>query len=116
MPAETVLQTQITDEDGGYWFVDLDTGRRTSYAKCSKQASCKRRTIPQPYTIIGGEIYVAQSGLGMLDPDDIRTEIVDKCLIFGNTVTSSIHGYKFEDLDGNGLDDNDPRVAGVTIT
>lgn len=28
---------------------------------------------------------------------------------------SRIYGYKFNDLDRNGIDDNEPRVAGVTI-
>ena len=35
--------------------------------------------------------------------------------VFGNFLTSSIQGYKFNDLDGNGADDAEPRLAGWTI-
>lgn len=34
---------------------------------------------------------------------------------FGNFERTSVHGYKFNDLNGNGVDDGDPRMAGVTI-
>jgi hypothetical protein len=34
---------------------------------------------------------------------------------FGNFERTSIHGYKFNDLNDNGVDDSDPRQAGVTI-
>ena len=38
-------------------------------------------------------------------------------LVFGNTFLGSIHGYKFEDLNGNGIEDaGDMRLAGVEIT
>ncbi len=35
---------------------------------------------------------------------------------FGNAAKGSIHGYKFEDLDLNGVDESEPRLAGVEIT
>ena len=34
---------------------------------------------------------------------------------FGNFERTSIHGYKFNDLNGNGLDNSDPRLAGWPI-
>ena len=35
-------------------------------------------------------------------------------LMFGNIVSSSIHGFKFEDLNGDGIyDNNDPPLPGV---
>ncbi len=113
--AGEVVRTEFTNDNGEYWFLDLTPG--TYFVREVQQLGWLQTTHdPQPYTITRGEVYVAYAGLGMLDPFDQREEIIDKCLIFGNTVTSSIHGYKFHDLDGNGLDDNDPRVAGVTIT
>ena len=36
-------------------------------------------------------------------------------LDFGNYEQTSIHGYKFNDLNGNGVDNSDPRLAGWTI-
>ena len=30
-------------------------------------------------------------------------------------VTGMVQGYKFHDLNGNGIDDNEPRLSGVTI-
>ncbi len=44
------------------------------------------------------------------------TTIVEPALAFGNYVAGSIHGYKFEDLNGNGADDGEPRLEGVIIT
>ncbi|MCL4207257.1 MAG: PD40 domain-containing protein, partial [Pirellulaceae bacterium] len=35
---------------------------------------------------------------------------------FGNYLPGAIHGYKFNDLNANGLDDAEPRWAGVTVT
>jgi hypothetical protein len=35
---------------------------------------------------------------------------------FGNTKKGSIHGYKFEDLNANGIDDFEPRLEGVEFT
>ena len=39
-------------------------------------------------------------------------------LLFGNTVPGSIHGFKFEDLNGDGVYDpaNEPPLAGVVFT
>ena len=56
-----------------------------------------------------------QAGIPAGDP---RIEVVQAfpTLVFGNSFLGSIHGYKFEDLNGNGLDDADPRLPGVEIT
>jgi len=35
---------------------------------------------------------------------------------FGNYLQTSIHGYKFYDLNANGVDNGDPRLAGWTIS
>ena len=44
-----------------------------------------------------------------------QTEVLTAGLAFGNYEQTSIHGYKFNDLNGNGLDNSDPRLAGWTI-
>jgi hypothetical protein len=51
------------------------------------------------------------------DPPDPRLEVlVGPKLAFGNAYLGSIHGYKFEDCNGNGVDDCEPRWEGVEIT
>ena len=44
-------------------------------------------------------------------PSDGSVSDVD----FGNFEQASINGYKFNDLNDNGLDNSEPRLAGVTI-
>ena len=45
----------------------------------------------------------------------VRPRCFTAGLAFGNFEQTSIHGYKFNDLNGNGLDNSDPRLAGWTI-
>ncbi|MFT5525389.1 MAG: protocatechuate 3,4-dioxygenase beta subunit [Pirellulaceae bacterium] len=110
-----LLDTQFTDGNGEYWFEDLLPG---TYFVREVQVDGWRQSThsPPPLTIVQGEVYVSHIGQGMLDPNDPREEILEKCLVFGNYLTSSIHGYKFHDLDGNGFDSGEPRWAGVSIT
>jgi protocatechuate 3,4-dioxygenase beta subunit len=42
--------------------------------------------------------------------------VVGPELAFGTAFLGSIHGYQFEDIDGNGIDNNEPRLPGVTVT
>jgi hypothetical protein len=50
-------------------------------------------------------------------PPDPRVEVVvGPKLAFGNAYLGSIHGYKFHDVNGNGVDDHEPRWEGVEIT
>ncbi|MHC4880489.1 MAG: choice-of-anchor L domain-containing protein, partial [Planctomycetota bacterium] len=105
-----------TDANGEYGFVNLAPG---SFTVAETPPPGSLATTPDTFTVTVGpnEELVALSGQAGLDPDDPRTEIViGPELAFGNAFFGSIHGYKFEDLNVNGLDDGEPRLDGVTIT
>ncbi len=87
----------VTDQNGGFIFTDL--GPR-SFTLWEDNHSDWIQTHPAP------------PGTYTVNPTS-GTAVVD--LDFGNTHPGSIHGYKFDDMDGNGLDDGDPRLGGVTI-
>lgn len=51
---------------------------------------------------------VWEFGAAMLEPDDpLRMEELEPSLIFGNVVKGSIHGFKFHDVNGDGVYDPD---------
>src|SRR5262249_21224808 len=59
---------------------------------------------------LGGQPGVPAPGRGqsMIATDELN---------FSNLVVpTSVHGYKFNDLNGNGVDNGDPRLSGWTIT
>ncbi len=95
-----VVDTQVTmtmnGEPGWYWFDDVAAG---DYIVREVLQPGWVATLPasgeQPVTVSAGEI---------IDGID-----------FGNTVPGSIHGFKFEDVDGNGQFDADVDhpLAGV---
>ena len=66
-------------------------------------------------TLTSGQEAVSYTGeAGTLLPG--QGEVVTAGLAFGNFEQTSIHGYKFNDLNGNGVDNSDPRLNGWTIT
>ena len=44
-----------------------------------------------------------------------QAEVLTAGLAFGNYEQTSVHGYKFNDLNDNGVDNSEPRLAGWTI-
>jgi hypothetical protein len=92
-PGETRV---VTGSDGNYVFNALGPG---NYLLREVQQSGFRQTTPDPGPIM------AISGNNVFNVD------------FGNQAFSSISGFKFDDTNGNGNDENgsDPRVGGVTI-
>jgi hypothetical protein len=44
-----------------------------------------------------------------------QTEVLAAGLAFGNYERTSVHGYAFNDLNDNGVDNSEPRFAGVTV-
>ncbi len=111
-----VIATEFTDANGEYWFLDLVPG--TYFLQEVQQPGFQQTTHnPPPIAITRGEVYVALAGQSMLDPRDSRDEIIEKCLIFGNVLTASIHGIKIFDVNRNGINDgNDQPQPGVTFT
>jgi uncharacterized repeat protein (TIGR01451 family) len=62
---------------------------------------------------------VAFAGQAAIPPGDPRVEVVvGPPLMFGNTVPGSIHGFKFEDVDGDGVynDQVDLPLSGGEFT
>ena len=90
---------QSTNAAGEFWFEDLAPGTYTV-----------TETVPAGYvsttgasamiTIGPGEEAVALPGQAMLDPGQFET--VNPDLFFGNALSGSIHGYKFDDAVGDG--------------
>ena len=52
----------------------------------------------------------------MLPPTALKFETLNTALAIGNFFPGEIHGHKFEDLDGDGVEDaGEPRLNGWTI-
>ena len=64
-----------------------------------------------------GEELAWREGAAGLGDDDPREEIVvGEELVFGNTAPGSIHGFKFNDENGNGhFDEGEPPAVGVVF-
>ena len=114
----TVFATTTTDANGEYAFTDLLPGEYT-VTETPPAGSVPTTADTYTVTVESRQELVAEAGqAGITDPNDPRTEVVQTfpTLVFGNTFLGSIHGYKFEDLNGNGTDDADPRLPGVLVT
>ncbi len=92
--------TMTTDSNGDYWFSNLLPGTYT-VTETAPTGSTQTTANPAPITLLSG---------------DVITPADDAALAFGNFFFASINGYKFEDVNGNGVDDGEPRLAGVDIT
>ncbi len=119
----TGLGTQITatvrtDTEGRFWFTDLLPGSY-SVTETVPAGFVQTTSTIRNFTLESRQEFVWQAGEAMLPPDDPRVEVVvGNQLVFGNTVPGSIHGFKFEDIDGNGVYDPfvEPPLANVSFT
>lgn len=108
-----VNRREVTDQTGQFWFEDLipsidGQGQGTGYTITEIVPTGFIPTTPSSrfFDLPGGVEYAWQTGAAMLDPNDPNIEqVVGEQLIFGNTVPGSIHGFKFLDLDGDGIYD-----------
>ena len=96
---ETMRDDPVTDfdESGMYWLMNVPAGEHT----IREVTSGAIQTFPA-----NGEphVVVVEDG-GVVDGID-----------FGNAFEGSIHGFKFDDVNGNGVRDaGEPGVAGVEI-
>ncbi|MDP2209788.1 MAG: SdrD B-like domain-containing protein [Bacteroidota bacterium] len=80
-----VVDTVLTDENGNYSFTDLGPGTYT-LSEVPKSGWLQTSTSPAAINVMSGE-----------DVPNIN---------FGNFTSASISGYKFEDQNGNGTQDN----------
>ncbi|MAE63770.1 MAG: hypothetical protein CMJ18_05815, partial [Phycisphaeraceae bacterium] len=95
-PGET---STITNAEGDYSFPSVPPGHHVV-----------REVVPSGFI---PTFPIDASGL----PAHHATLLPDQTLNlnFGNVGSGSIHGTKFNDLDGNGIDAGDPPMPGVTI-
>ena len=105
-----------TDENGEFWFEDLFPGPFTVTESPPDGSVPTTPTFTDVFVGLGQEL-VALPGQAMnLEPG--QTEVVlGEQLMFGNTYLGSIHGFKYEDIDGNGVYDPliDVPMPGVWI-
>jgi protocatechuate 3,4-dioxygenase beta subunit len=93
-----VSQSTVTDSNGQFWFMDLAPG-----------------TYWVNETVPAGRVATTSISQGpiVLESGDI----VNLSYVFGNYLPAEIFGYKFDDLNGNGIwDEGEPGVPGVTIS
>ena len=69
---------------------------------------------PVDLVLSGGQWLVASSELANGVGDHVVVT-VEAALNVANVLTTSLHGYVFEDVNGNGVDDNEPRLPGITV-
>lgn len=107
-----VSLTTVTGVNGEYSFTGLSPG---SYTVSEQgQTGWTQSAGGVAFALTSGQEVVAYAGeAGTLLPGQVEVIIVD--LAFGNYLQTSVHGYKFYDLNGNGQDNGDPRLAGWTI-
>ena len=91
-----------TDDSGYFWFTDLVSGSYTISEWPGDYIPTTNTSVTlfvEPDTEL-----VAFPGQAMLRPDQTEV-VVGPELMFGNQPPSSIHGFKFEDVDGDGVYD-----------
>ena len=106
-----VTQSVTTGADGTYQFLNLPAGTMT-VTEVPPPGLDETSPNPAPFLLSATENAVAVIG----QSGSVDNETVIPQLAFGNAVArGSIYGYKFEDSNGNGVDDGEPRLAGVPI-
>ena len=108
------LQT-FTNDSGEFWFDDVPPSDSVGYLITEVLPVGFITTTPRTFRtpLQAGEELVAFAGQAMLDPGEVEI-VFGTELMFGNTVRGSIHGFKFQDFDANGIfDGNDVAVADV---
>ncbi|MHC4880029.1 MAG: SdrD B-like domain-containing protein, partial [Planctomycetota bacterium] len=115
--------TEFTNDDGEYWFEGLHPGVYT-VTETSPFGSIATTPASFVVTVQSREELVALPGQAHLPLGDPRVEVPPRDanndgftdLVFGNAFEGSIHGFKFEDLNGDGIRQaNEPPLPGVTI-
>ena len=110
--AGAVVGTELSNEAGEFWFTELTPGTYT-VTEAVPNGFMASTATSVTLTIISGQEYVWADGAAML-PDPIvlpsmKFETQTNDLLFGNFEKGSIHGFKFKDLDADGLyEPNDP--------
>ncbi|NIL95732.1 MAG: hypothetical protein GTO62_00945, partial [Planctomycetales bacterium] len=109
-----VVDMQSSGPDGQFWFVDLVPGTYTVRELDDPFDDVVPTTpLDVEVTVLSGQELVWQEGAAMLDPEAPQEEVLAPELIWGNYITGSIHGFKFEDINGNGQYEPDQGEGGL---
>ncbi len=122
-----ITTTETTDANGEFWFTGLlpsvaGVGPATGYTVTETVPAGFVATTPTVFSsdLLSRQELVAFAGQAMIPQGDPRVEVVvGTPLTFGNTVPGSIHGFKFEDLNANGVYEpffGELPLAGVEFT
>ncbi len=107
-----IFDYTVTDDNGEYAFVDLPPG--TYDVSVFVPDELAETTAALVTIALGnGDVYMAYAGQVATGPDEV--ERVDVGLAFGLFFLGEIRGYVFYDQDGDGVDDQEPRVGGLVI-
>ena len=114
-----LFRSQDSDPNGQFWFVDLAPGTYTVRELDDPFDDVVPTTpLDVQVTVLSGQELVWRPGAAMLGPEALQEEVLAPQLIWGNYITGSIHGFKFEDRDGDGQyepNQGDDGLAGVTF-
>ncbi|MCA9248269.1 MAG: hypothetical protein KDA42_14170, partial [Planctomycetales bacterium] len=118
---QTQTLSTLSMANGEFWFENLTAGLTYALTEVVPVDTLQSTADPAPIFVESNVEYVAtqaQADVLVAAGHPADRIVVDATLVFGNKpdVPGSIHGYKFEDLNVNGIDDNEPRLEGVTIT
>ena len=107
-----VSASTVTGINGEYSFLALAPGTYT--VSEVNQFGWTQTAGGMSFSLSSGQETMVYAGEGgVLLPG--QTEVIRTTLAFGNYLQASIHGYKFNDLDGNGQNNGDPLLGGWTI-
>ncbi len=108
-----VVETEASDHGGIFWFTDLRPGVYTVVERPARWEEVMPSTPTEVTLFVGsGRELVFKDGAAHLEPDALQIEEnVGDLLRFGNYVKGSIHGFKFTDVDADGI--YDPNAGDV---
>ncbi|MGA2255144.1 MAG: SdrD B-like domain-containing protein, partial [Thermoguttaceae bacterium] len=110
--SESTTTSTTTAGIGEYSFTGLTPGTYTVSEQ--QQTGWTKSVGGTTITLTSGQEAVSYSGeAGTLLPG--QAEVVTPGLAFGNFEQTSIHGYKFDDLNDNAVDNSEPRLSDWTI-
>ncbi len=109
------LLSTTTDTEGLYRFEDLAPGDYQLREVPPDHALIDTED-PLLFTLLSGQILTPATAIPV--PDLLSGQFVSELagLSIPNVLRASLHGYVFDDLNGNGVDDAEPRLAGAALT
>ncbi len=102
------ITSGYSNPDGEFWFTDLKPGEY-KVREILDHGLWNTTPLERTVTVSAGEEHVWADGAANLPSDSGKVEVLAD-LAFGNAISGSIHGFKFNDYDGDGVyePDSDP--------